>query len=687
MQSGSRLVEPLDDDDRKDIQRRIMQIALSHRINSGLDALHVHRLQAAGLLEDVTAPDLPESMVEKLREIHEPPGPYVFVREEKTIHIVEPEALLLHPTHDTRSAALDYLKTAASLPDPWLAQRTRRMLDEQTADLQSLDVAKWRPAGMRLLMAIRQDLFRQLAGLGQSLSAKYQEGIDENVASIMVPRLEVLMNLEPPLLRPSDQRELITTWIDELSAKPSVSEALDGYLNHCGFIPLCNELSAAELARRWLRAHDNAELRWGNLWSWAEQARTPFARYHALVIGLLVPNVVTGDSTASFWNEYSKVVSPSEINEGRPSNDDSWRLFCELATHYTHHIEAIHPGPDGESVACSAWWLADLVGRVLSESNAQTSGAFAQFVAPQTSLSYMRWAVSRSPVAASTFRSMTLHIHHVWAMSLLAQLAGGVPTVQVDTIPNETRATIRGSFLSYVLTTPLAVRRDSLKPVFAFEEAARILDLCTALFPEDEESKAVAEFVKRRSELSEGDNLKTHLEQLPELSPREQQMLLFALKEAVFASQQSDVAILEWLEHTEEAVGLMLELSEDLLSCLLETLLELQQRQSAEWIVRIPHILAYAIEQSGNESRARLFYLAILLLSHNAGIVSPIQRVASSKWSVSFLAELRRWRETLAALKYSSEPWVVARIRASSAAVSRLIGPRKDTRVAPEEDK
>ncbi len=691
MQSDSEVVEFVNDADRKAYQRRIMQIALSHRVNSGVDALHMHRFQAAGLLEDVAAPAIPDSVKEILKgkqqagETHRAQGPFVFVRDDKAMHVLEPETLLLHAIHETRCAALDYLKTGASLPSPWLTGRTREMLDEHSSDVRSHDVAKWRSAGIKLLTAIRHDLYRQLAGLRQSLSFKYQEGIDENVSAIMNPRLEVLAHLQPPLRRPHDQRDQVRAWIVEFSELPTIFDALDAYLNRCGFIPFCRELSAAELARLWMNAHESAELQWSDLWSWAEQAETPFARYHALTIGLHVENVVPQEATTDFWEEYCKALGVNETNNSENSNEEIWRLFCELASHFTHHIEAVHPGPDGESVACSAWWLADLIGRVLLNSNAEPSATLQNLVAPQSSLSYMRWMVGRSSAAPSAFRYVTLHIRSVWAMSLVAQFAVSIPTVLVDSIPGDTKAKIRESLIAYLLTTHLAVRRDSSRPVFAYEENVQILELCGALFPEDEEIEAILEFIKLRAELGAAEEFEKRLDRFGAMSPQEQQLLALSLKETVFVSQRADAAILDWLAQTEQAADFLLNLSAERLSWVLEALLEFQQRQSAEWTVRIPHTVANAIEKADNEEQAKSFYLFVILMSHNAGIVSPIQRVASSRWRASFLAELAEWRETMVSVKYSCEPWVAARIRATSAAISRLIGPRKYAEQAAEE--
>ena len=104
-------------------------------------------------------------------------------------------------------------------------------------------------------------------------------------------------------------------------------------------------------------------------------------------------------------------------------------------------------------------------------------------------------------------------------------------------------------------------------------------------------------------------------------------------------------------------------------------LAEFHQRQQSDWGIRLPHILAYAMEQSNDEPRVKRLFLSLLFMSVNAGVASPIARVMSSKWRSSLLKELQIWRENSVAISHYSEPWVAGRVRAISALISRLIGP------------
>jgi hypothetical protein len=117
----------------------------------------------------------------------------------------------------------------------------------------------------------------------------------------------------------------------------------------------------------------------------------------------------------------------------------------------------------------------------------------------------------------------------------------------------------------------------------------------------------------------------------------------------------------------------------------LDVMMEFHQRQRPEWSVQIPHILAYILERTTDLERAQLIIGHILLMSINAGIASPFQRIAVSKWRAELSKVLPHWRDGLVDIGRVSEPWVRARIRAMSATVSRLVGPRhyRDTSSNP----
>ena len=384
-----------------------------------------------------------------------------------------------------------------------------------------------------------------------------------------------------------------------------------------------------------------------------------------------------------FWSAIVDVLDVSEADEAEPTPRCVWQLYSQLAGHFSRHIEALLPGQHGERIACYGWWLADKVGRLLGPSEQRAKNTLARIVRPEAELSFSIWQVARSPVVPSAFRYCSLYVSSVWAMSLLAQLSLARSSLAIDAAPTEVRNKIDTVLRGYLLASPLGDCSRG-QAVFGFQDNEDLASLCNDIIAPTER-EAFIQLIDFRHSLRESAELLPRLEQLGEHHSFEHHASMLFLKDAIFSDADCDDAIASWLKQANEALRALQHLELSLLDYLLELLSEFHQRQQDEWCVRLPHILAYAIEQSDDESRAKRVFLSVLLMSVNGGIVSPIERVLASKWRSEMVEVLRTWHEHLITVATYSEPWVAGRIRATSAAISRLIGPRIAQREAAPE--
>jgi predicted Zn-dependent protease len=660
--------------------RMMMQDALLHHVDKGLDPVYVVRLRALGLLQDVSPPQLPANLADILRSPSNPArarvlaGPLLFVLENQTASVIEVAPLLLHPDAGLRSAAIAYFQSGTSLPRPWLTAETAELLSKRQDDILSEPEEQWRDAAIDLVNAIRRDLFALLAAFLQSVSCRYQEGIDQYLQAIIHPAFESLVNLRPPLWSPNEQRDEIPKWITEAALLPLLEMALTQYLDHWGYVPLCADLSAPGVVKSWLEQHPHSKSGWDELWAWANKMPTPLAKYHALTVALHIPAMRPKESLEQFWEEF---VSALDLHEGA---SNTWHVFCELASHFARHIEALHPGQHGERIACYAWWLADKVGRRVGTDEARANHFQEKILTPALQISYFRWTLSRSPVVPSSFRHATLNARSVWAMSLLAQL--GLATSFPDhAIPQPLRARVSKVLRGYLLLSNLADKCESSVPTFAFEENSTLNDLCLieGYVPEDMRN-ALTEMIDLRRQLSEPKELQARLDRVLELPGNEQHLTILVLKDVLHATAKCDSIVDAWLNQTKLVVDFLCTGAEFAVEPLLDVLSEFQQHPMTTWPSRLPHLLAYAIEQTDDLARATFLSTSLLQMSINGGVLSPISRiVASNKWQ-DWRPAIAAWRDDLAEVAKYSQPWTAARIRAVSATISRIIGPRK----APE---
>lgn len=668
--------------------RRMMQVALLHRADQGLDPYHIYGFQALGLLKDVSAPDVPAELPEAMRDpnhvarVTAPPGPQVFLREQASVTVIDVDSMLLNPIREVRAAALDFLQTAALDSDPWLTPPTLSLIEQYLSDVRAEEINQWRTAGLRLTPVIHSDLFLHFAGLRQSFLARYDDGINQYLPKVMQPKFDSLVQLRPPLWSPSEQIQEIQTWIKGFAAFDSLEHALTEYVNHCGYVPLASELSAAAVAKEWSAQHPADKIAWTDLWAWAEMTGSPMAKYHAVTVALHLPEARPSASTDLFWNAVIEILDVTQADEESASSESMWQFYCELAGHYLKHVEALYPGQHGERVACYGWWLAAKAGQIVGPNERQAKTALDRIVRPEAELSFSRWLIARSPVTPSVFRYCTLYMRSVWSMSLLAQLSLARQSLPLEEWPPEVCPTIGAVLRGYLLASPLAAKSE-VAPIFAFQENEEMAAFCGDMLPIPERD-AFLQLIAFRNSLPTSADLTPRLERIGEDDQYEQHLTMLFSRDAIFCGTQFDAAINSWLERSTEACRLLQTLEPFVLEPLLELLPEFHQRQQAEWAVRLPHILAYAIEESNDETRIKRLFLSLLFMSVNAGVASPIARVMSSKWRSSVLRVLQTWRENSVTLSQYSEPWVAGRVRATSAMISRLIGPHSTTEVDPD---
>lgn len=674
--------------DNELLAQMMLQNALHAQGKDGIDSYHVARLQLRGLVKkSVTAPHLPEGTVEMIRDPSHPvrrgprEGPLIYFLEPDQISILEPYGLLLHPDRDVRCAAIEHLRTAAVSEPPWLTPGTLKVVEEVRHRLASEEPNEWREAGIKVFPDVRDDYMRLLGGLLQSLQAHHDEGISEYLVLCLRPTWLQLARLRPPVLNPVEQSAEISERISEYSKLGSIWEALTKYINTCGYVPLNRELSAAKLFEQWRENHGAAEIGAGELRQWLDLMRTPFAEYHWVEIALAFPELFRENE------ELTAQLLVKIIEVGKPVDSDysagNWDVYCTLASHFLQHLEAVHPGLNGVQASCCAWWLTHLLCNVLLHGRIKMGTVLEKAILPEAGLSRFRRNISRSPVAPSTVRFLTLHAASIWAMSAIALTGKAHKNYELESLLQRVGPQFSETLRDYIVTTPL-VSRLGEATAFAYQDNSDIVDLCesTVLFT-NENGEVLKAFSQARIEYSDPSKACEQLSDLLQLDLGMQHFTLANLRDAVCSTDTFDKNVGEWLERGVEVVEVLNSVAIRELQLVHELMAEYQQRHSEEWASRLPHLIAWAIEKSTDKQRAGELFASLLLMSINGGAMSPIQRAMTSPHRQVFLPILINWRQNLLDVARVSEPWVAGRIRAMCATISRIVGPRKFDTLSP----
>jgi hypothetical protein len=661
---------------------RMMQNALFHRIDGSLDALDGTRFQQLGFFQDVSGPvpnPIDMAVLEKSdhpARIALPAGPIIAYVADKRRYILEPVDLLVHDDHAFRACAFEYFLDVCKLPDPWLTHSTIDVLNESTKNISSSDKDSWQKAGLAAAIAVQGDILAQFAALRQSLILGYQDGVNQQIERLLRPTFDELGRYRPPLWDPKEQREEINAWIEEASQLATIEEALSYFVRRAGYVPLDAELGPPAVVKLWAERNASTNFNWDTIWAWAEAFGGPLVKCHAVCIALNVPSVRASINPGMFWEQVVEILKVSEPTVNDAQSGWEWWVYCKSAAHYIRHVEALYPGQDGDRIGCYALWLAEKFARSFRKPENMKS-AVRDFLDQELPISEERLSIARSPIVPTLFRTAAMSMTSVWAFALLSELRRSERFVS-GSVPSEHREKIASIIQSQVVSAPLCDQHRAPEQAFAFHSDPSLTGLGSLdQFANEEQQTAWKQISAFRNRLTNDAELRSHLDRILELPEHERFLVILFLTDAASFTTEYDEVISAWLSHNEIVVRVLREISREQLEPLCKSLAEFHQRQHAEWIIRLPHLFAFALEGVEGDDRARLLIASVLLMSINAGIASPIQRIESSKWRLEVHKILEMWRETIKSLSHLSEPWVRARVRATSAVISRLIGPQK----------
>lgn len=661
------------------LKARIAKSALLH-----VDKVDVRTgtlLEVAGLFrrtgEGNGDAELMEIVLDKSnpRRVRTAAGPTLFYKDsknEKQQFAVDMRTIILNTDVHLREAAWNHFAALSDERPSCLSARTRRTLEENREALLVADASKWQPVALILHDSIEEDVLCQISGARQSIKEQYEDGLRHYIPKLLRPTLNTLETSELPFMRPSEQRDKINTEINVLvEHAPSLRAACEKYLATFGALPLAGSMSFTEMVRAWVHHHGVSSGLWDELWQWASTT-SPVAQFHACIYFLTEPQHVPEKSRSTPANFLCELLAAENKNKELSKNQWFWIVSQKLAQHYLRYFETRAPSALGEPLAIWSWWLAEQLSEVLCDNLVAASHLMDVALLPEARNSELAWRFANAKITTSPASIATHWTSSPWKIAAL----GAIQQSSVDALRGlltesqreQLEKDITNHLLFWCPTTDLI---DS-NPIYLFEvELQNSIDTWITIFSSPERTGFLVEIALLYQNLVNPESFLEKFKDIGDANEADQLIIansakLLSLREALPLDQ-----IWEKLTDPKWRTETFQKLTPIALETLFVSFSLSLHRGGEKWVASLPHLYAHACENlRGNTERTELLFIFTVISCIHSYSVSALERLLTGERRPELLELGRQWKAQLLNSSRAASPWVAARIRALTAAIS-----------------
>jgi hypothetical protein len=658
------------------LKARMAKSALLHF--DGFEIYSGTLLEAAGLVTKGEPQKSPDAYMRGVlldqshpKRVSHQPGPTLFYQDatdQTRQYAIDMRGLLLEEDTEFRAAAWSHFVQLGQLPSPAISPRTLDSLNAQKMELLSEDRKEWQAAALALYPLIENDLLCTLAGVRQSIAERYEDGLASYVPKLLRPQITALEGLQLPYMKPSEQKEKMREDLSSIAARESLPGAFEIYLDRLGTLPLNSPLGMSDFVHRWTRSHEHQSNELGDqLWDCSKDNHV-------------------GQGMLCLWfladpNQFKK-THPSDLARvmlrilrfGTRSERDEdlfWGLANELSRHYLRHFLLTAPTGLGEPFATGAWWLALRAAAIFVE-NPQ-AGIHLRDVAvfPQSGTSDLAWGFANVVGFPSRSSTATLWSPSPWQLAVIGGITPESARVLRSTLTEDERRQL-GTNLTHQLLfwSPTDQEDKGSTHTYAFEIPIRDkLEIWKAVIP-PEQGDFLSAIASVYDELSNVDAFARRLKDVSAATEADQLIVansarLMALQDRLPLDEVWNLLIdASWRNAIFE------KLPTPALEMLFLAFAYSLRRGGDKWMSTLPHLYAETCEYLKEGKRIELlFAFVVLSCLHSYSVSALVKLLLGSKRS-AMLDLGRQWKARLLDASRDSPPWITARMRAITAAIS-----------------
>jgi hypothetical protein len=310
-----------------------------------------------------------------------------------------PHELIQSASAELRIAALHDI-----LDHGELSEFTKSLVKNKVDNIKSRTPAAWRPAAAEVADAVLKDFLyaRSLFVKAMPLTPPRKDWIDTAWSNLLRTNLDSVWSEVPGIISKrwseKDLREKLYEALESEKNKEdkertnAISDALDWYMIHVGFVPFCPPCDSWSIINRVLgigkdsgkgKVPDSSGV-WIKVQKWVKDKQDPVAYIIALQMVLNERRLALDEQQKQFFskeffdflNDILTVLITPEDRTGDTKKDlklkwiqAAWDIRVSLARHYLSYIDLNVPDSmDDEKRVLTAWWMAREVTSALAES-------------------------------------------------------------------------------------------------------------------------------------------------------------------------------------------------------------------------------------------------------------------------------------------------------------------------------
>jgi hypothetical protein len=662
------------------LKARMAAAALRHA--DKVDVRTGTMLELAGLLKRESESDSDPSFVQIImnpdhpRRIKTLTGPILLYAESENKDnrfAVDVRELFLSANVETRNAAWHYfMADDHSEVAVDLAPSTRAVLNSLRDKLVNLDQKVWQEAALQAHDTVELDLLSQLAGVRQSIREQYEDGLRYYISKLLEPDPRSFDVLGPVFLKPSEHREDLVKVLNTLVQDKQLVSASEGYVALLGILPRAGDLSFTRMVKEWVRRHGASESWRKEIRQWARASNRPLVRFYVALALLEIEGAEEKEEFEFIASLLTELLVDFEDEESKVSGKTYWALNCSLARHYLRHLETLSPGSLGEPLGIAAWWLSSRLALALCEFPDALAHLNDVAIQPQTNSTERAWRFANPTIESAATSTATHWPISPWSLAALNVLSFDANRSQAVLYQLQDRAAFERSLAKHAAfgcATP-ANKGPAGTYLFELDYSEYVGRLCSIV--QDPDSEQLLQFNKNLyDQLGKVESFADKFASLSNCEEIDQYVIVNAARILSLQDQLPLEVVWAKLVDPEWRTKSFDKLSTTALEILFLSFARSLRRGGSKWLAGLPHIYAQAAEELVADTEKAKFLFALTVFSSiHTHTVSAIERLLRGRNRSQFIEHGRWWKNVLAQSSRTAPPWVSARIRALSAAIS-----------------